>query len=1421
MTYSESSIAVLASERHVGQKVQITDRIRWVRMPGRKDQDLKDQIVWWPGILYENFRELNSDLDERLIDFRAKCIQQHTSKPKKPTVAYFFGFVPPLVRTITNDSFSSTTPQESNGNFGLDKEVMDSEVKDFYSSYVEMQKLANSSKAPQKHKEMFNHFVTLAENIISVRVENTATDSDDQTDKQVDHPSLAPEELEKETNQTVDCFHEDIPHESTTTKKLNDTNKDKSTELDSTESDSSRFSEQDSLPPIQKTKEPYSASIGTKVFDVEEFNPRCSESPNNSSRVSHLEVNDRSPSSVSSPSLIGSKDTCFYSSDESSKFSDSNGSWCSFWGHLKNDEGWRFQKVTKSNRSSDCFYVPPNCNPESRSTRLGVHYFNSTEDVIEYCRKQKEQSTNARNANKTNMQDSDPFVKTTNKTRKLIKMKSGQRDESPFTGSVSLKKSTVAKGLSMRKGKKLPKKKDSSVGSKRKRGRPLKSVAESYKSLANKKRKTPSKTKNSHIGRQLKKLGGKSETSVSKTKSSPEAYRWWSSEPIPDWKHVWRILQSKLMFVYKCNSYVLPGTEKFRVKNGLLPNTCFTNPHDMRVYLCKHGIPLHAKTNKDESLRTELEQVVRWVSLAHLPKNMNGRKINSTNTPEVLDEVECLNDAQARLKLLTIKSKLCSDPYNIDLEGKCLKHARSQIRVHGVPPRCQISDADQVALILWSSLSQLPENIIPSTNDDELAYPGKTEDLSVGSNSQERSRPDKSNISKSGSSKIPKMHQKENSSVGSKLKKRGRPLKSGVVSSVGSKLKKRGRPLKSGVVSSVGSTLSQLPENIIPSTNDDELVSLGSGVSSTKRKTVTEMFTASDVSKKNKHFSSGNNNDVEKNNSFQSMENSLNANASADEHILNDNKNLKSVIVVETAITLKKQKNCMTSLVDLREEEQYEEVPQKVTKMSTDEIGDTLHPNKEIVCSEIDLGNINNNNKRVEVVNVEESAAPLKKQKNPEVSVVNIGGEEQCKEVLEEGTNITTHVDKEKVNPGIVLEDIDNHIENVKSVDVVEAVPILNKQGNHKANVVRFVEDGQSRFFSGKVTNVNSNEIGEIEGYVEKEIENPGIELDNMEIEKENAKHVDVVQKEQKNLKSHVCNFGEEKASKEISGKQNNLSCDEIGDAVHLCNTEKYPSTTLCNFEDKEDDKTIESVEQVETAAPLKRQTNTKFLLPTIGDKMVNEDFSEKVTNGSSDGIGDTEENSKKKRGNSGITLRDVEDDNKKSETIDENLNANDYHHSNDSTAKKLNDDEVSMGSFSNNLNTTANPKITHLTNYEGVGGNSAITVVNTRDNIDSSIAVSMNSDSVSSSEFLNFNSPSSKYDSRIRPFVEEKDFIFNESDIYEHGLNEEEMNHPVPLLTQPIVNVAASDEKVTENPEITVPDDHFGTPMSPIRTLF
>ena len=58
---AQSLIHVLNSERHIGNAINVCDRMRWVRKTGVNEDD----IVWWPGLLYQGFLELMVDLDYR------------------------------------------------------------------------------------------------------------------------------------------------------------------------------------------------------------------------------------------------------------------------------------------------------------------------------------------------------------------------------------------------------------------------------------------------------------------------------------------------------------------------------------------------------------------------------------------------------------------------------------------------------------------------------------------------------------------------------------------------------------------------------------------------------------------------------------------------------------------------------------------------------------------------------------------------------------------------------------------------------------------------------------------------------------------------------------------------------------------------------------------------------------------------------------------------------------------------------------------------------------------------------------------------------------------------------------------------------------------------------------------------------------
>jgi len=160
------STSLLLSETHIGRTVEISERIRWAKIPGQ------DKIIWWPCILYKSFMELMGDLDERLVMFRNNCLMQHRkTQSNEPAVAYFLGFYPPLVRTFKNYS-CFPAPQKGEDAFRLDKEGMNIELKNFFTFYCEMQDRANYSQASQKLIRMFNTSVAFVDKILAAELDS-------------------------------------------------------------------------------------------------------------------------------------------------------------------------------------------------------------------------------------------------------------------------------------------------------------------------------------------------------------------------------------------------------------------------------------------------------------------------------------------------------------------------------------------------------------------------------------------------------------------------------------------------------------------------------------------------------------------------------------------------------------------------------------------------------------------------------------------------------------------------------------------------------------------------------------------------------------------------------------------------------------------------------------------------------------------------------------------------------------------------------------------------------------------------------------------------------------------------------------------------------------------------------------------------
>ncbi|KAL3782261.1 hypothetical protein HJC23_013228 [Cyclotella cryptica] len=65
------------------------------------------------------------------------------------------------------------------------------------------------------------------------------------------------------------------------------------------------------------------------------------------------------------------------------------------WSHLK-EEGWTVIKAGKYNRLHDWYWVRPGCDPADVTAKLGEHYFQSEEDVMDFVKNVKESCSNVK-----------------------------------------------------------------------------------------------------------------------------------------------------------------------------------------------------------------------------------------------------------------------------------------------------------------------------------------------------------------------------------------------------------------------------------------------------------------------------------------------------------------------------------------------------------------------------------------------------------------------------------------------------------------------------------------------------------------------------------------------------------------------------------------------------------------------------------------------------------------------------------------------------------------------------------------------------------------------------------------------------------------------------------------------------------------
>jgi len=204
---------MLISSKHIGNKVSISPRLRWVRLPyGQKEEE--KAFMWWPGVLYKSFSELMVDLNNSLSDYKAYClIQDIKTRSTKPQVIYLLG----------RSSFECKTLL---GNSDFEEETED--MKPFYNYYQEMEdKCLQNPSIPQRTKDELQKCLSLVTDILEkeISIINTSSNGSNHNfsmqvieDNRVGtnpFPHVSPEETTlmynaKKRQHTIPTSHENV-----------------------------------------------------------------------------------------------------------------------------------------------------------------------------------------------------------------------------------------------------------------------------------------------------------------------------------------------------------------------------------------------------------------------------------------------------------------------------------------------------------------------------------------------------------------------------------------------------------------------------------------------------------------------------------------------------------------------------------------------------------------------------------------------------------------------------------------------------------------------------------------------------------------------------------------------------------------------------------------------------------------------------------------------------------------------------------------------------------------------------------------------------------------------------------------------------------------------------------------------------------
>jgi len=324
---------VLTNECHIGNKVSISTRIRWVQLGGKnQSQQTSSDSKWWPGILYNNFLELMEDLDERLADVRAYCLvqnlKQRSRKRQSQEVVYVLGTSAFEYKLVSSND----------------------EMKNFYNHYEEMEDIGSAQYTSTEKREFEKCLVFVGTLLEQQFADTNEDDNNDSGMRVVDANAttctVSPEAVvggaRVERKQEGPREQQKQPKQSTlafpnTTKN----NKQKKAKKN-------------------KKKRKTQLSI-QKEFDNEIVQK---ESPKTNSTATSTVS-----SSLESRTILNMKDI----------------SWKELWLHLRAEKGWSVIRAT--NQLHNWYYLKPNCgSPGEPQCKLGLHYFLEPSDVMEYCR---------------------------------------------------------------------------------------------------------------------------------------------------------------------------------------------------------------------------------------------------------------------------------------------------------------------------------------------------------------------------------------------------------------------------------------------------------------------------------------------------------------------------------------------------------------------------------------------------------------------------------------------------------------------------------------------------------------------------------------------------------------------------------------------------------------------------------------------------------------------------------------------------------------------------------------------------------------------------------------------------------------------------------------------------------------------------